>query len=204
MVVNWKAPDANDRLMGALLAAHTEFKPDYNKIAKVFGRGATYNSVEGQFRKYREMAKKLASGAPDGESTQSKSSTPRVPRTPRSSQTNGITKSTGSGKRGGSVVKKDKVLKSPTKAGKSGKSEALINAIRLSDTESDGDARSIKSETVVCEDKMAGVKVEHEKMGVPVDFGPALTSGNSQTNGYVQAQEEDDDDDDDDVFGPDA
>jgi hypothetical protein len=146
------------------------------------------------------MAKKLASGAPDDDNTQSKNSTPRVPRTPRSSQTNGVTKSTGSGKRGGSAVKKDKVLKSPTKAGKSGKSEALINAIRLSDTESDGDARSIKSETVAREDNMVGVKVEHEKMGVPVDFGFALTSVDSQTNGYVQAQ----DDDDDDVFGADA
>lgn len=148
------------------------------------------------------MAKKLSAGAPDDEQPKSSSSsTPRAagttPRTPRSSQTNGIKKPANSGKRG-SAVKKD--AKSPTKAGKysAAKGEALINAIRLSDTDSDGgeETRSVKSETVPCEDdKMVGVKVEYEKLGVPVDFGLKV---NSQTNGYVQPQ------DDDDVFGEDA
>ncbi|CRG89787.1 hypothetical protein PISL3812_06826 [Talaromyces islandicus] len=196
-MVNWKAPGANDRLMGALLAAHTEFKPNYHKIATVFGQGATYNSVEAQFRKYRKIADNLAKGAQENASSSNNNAARPKNATPRSSQTNGITKSSGSGKRAASTAKRDNGQKSPTKSGKAKK--ALLNAISLSETDSDGDFISSKSETATKgeEDGMAEAKVEGEKLGGVLAMGFGLVD--SQTNGYVQGQE-----DDDDVFAEDA
>lgn len=61
----------------------------------------------------------------------------------------------------------------------------MANAICLSGTESDGDVRSAKSETVACEDKM---KVEEDDDD----------DDDGRVSGYAHAQ------DDDDVFGEDA
>ncbi|KAI9931486.1 hypothetical protein ASPWEDRAFT_169669 [Aspergillus wentii DTO 134E9] len=88
-MVNWKADDATDRLIAALIAAHPGLKIDYAAIAAMFGQDATYDAVEGRFRRYRKMADDLRSDARtrgiaiDAPSRSRAAATPRTPRTPR-------------------------------------------------------------------------------------------------------------------------
>ncbi|MCJ1416813.1 hypothetical protein MMC32_003151 [Xylographa parallela] len=65
---NWQSVDAYKRLLAAILAAHPDKKLlDYRRIATYFGDGATYDSIEGQFRKIRGeaalMKQEVESGA---------------------------------------------------------------------------------------------------------------------------------------------
>ncbi|MCJ1387215.1 hypothetical protein MMC18_000055 [Xylographa bjoerkii] len=54
---NWQSAEAYKRLLAAILAAHPDKKLlDYRRIATYFGDGATYDSIEGQFRKIRSEA----------------------------------------------------------------------------------------------------------------------------------------------------
>ncbi|KAL2001446.1 hypothetical protein VTN02DRAFT_1762 [Thermoascus thermophilus] len=153
-MVNWKAADATDRLFGSLIAAHPGLKLDYSTMAAMYGRGATYDAIEGRFRNYRKLAEELRSEATArGVTTVPRSSgrsgtggaAPRTPRTPRGPR-NGVTKTPGStpsrsGKR------------SVMTASKSGKS--ILDAIALDgDGDGDGDGdlgakRLVKSETGV-------------------------------------------------------
>ncbi|KAK1143411.1 hypothetical protein N8T08_006739 [Aspergillus melleus] len=99
MVVNWKDSQSTDRLVAAIIAAHPDLKLNYQAIATYFGQAATYDAVEGRFRRYRKMSDELKKEAfaqgithpPKGRG--SGGSTPRTPRVAR-----GITKSASTGK----------------------------------------------------------------------------------------------------------
>ncbi|EEH02877.1 conserved hypothetical protein [Histoplasma capsulatum G186AR] len=58
MGINWNK-DAIERIIGALLAAHPGFTPDYKTMAVHFGQGATYDSMQGRFREYRKIAQSM-------------------------------------------------------------------------------------------------------------------------------------------------
>ncbi|MCJ1353833.1 MAG: hypothetical protein MMC33_003820 [Icmadophila ericetorum] len=59
MHVDWRKPGAHIRLLVAYLAANSGQRIDYQKIATYYGEGATYDAVEGQFRKLRKEAKEM-------------------------------------------------------------------------------------------------------------------------------------------------
>ncbi|KAI9730532.1 MAG: hypothetical protein M1834_005773 [Cirrosporium novae-zelandiae] len=60
-MVNWKAADSYDRLIAAAVACNSV--TDYRTIAHFYGRDATYNAIEAQFRKFRRTAETLKSEA---------------------------------------------------------------------------------------------------------------------------------------------
>ncbi|KAE8356625.1 hypothetical protein BDV28DRAFT_144950 [Aspergillus coremiiformis] len=146
-MVNWKNPESTDRLIAVLLAAHPSLKLDYRAMALIFSQGATFDSIEGRFRRYRKMADELKDEAysrgivdiprnvgrtPSG----SAASTPRTPRGPRG----GITKRTPSSSRN----KKDPhQAQSPTKKKKPGLS--VMDAIYIDDVASEEELK-VKAE----------------------------------------------------------
>ncbi|KAL6720266.1 hypothetical protein ACLMJK_002187 [Lecanora helva] len=81
MPINWNTVEAKDRLFLATIAA-CDPKLDYRRIATFYGQGATYDSIEGQFRKIRNGAKELRAKVESGE-------IPVAP--PRGSKTNPTT-----------------------------------------------------------------------------------------------------------------
>ncbi|PTU23480.1 hypothetical protein P175DRAFT_0430663 [Aspergillus ochraceoroseus IBT 24754] len=148
-MVNWKASENIDRLIAVLIAAHPNFKLEYQAMATLFGQGATYDAIEGRFRKYRKMADELKAEAASRGITElprgrnSSSATPRTPRGPR----NGITKpspcsSTGKGRRDAS-----RAVTSPTKRGvKKVAGRSIMDAIFVDDRPVPEDEGKIKSE----------------------------------------------------------
>lgn len=112
---------------------------DYSGMAAMYGRGATYNSVEGRFRNYRKIAEELKSEAAargvtsvprgSGRNGGSGASTPRTPRTPRGPR-NGVTKSSASTPTG----RGKQSLDAKKKSGKS-----ILDAISL---DGDGDSNT--------------------------------------------------------------
>ncbi|RHZ72344.1 hypothetical protein CDV55_104374 [Aspergillus turcosus] len=174
-MVNWKANESTDRLIAVLIAAHPGLKVstsspphklqahspqlEYQAMATLFGQGATYDAIEGRFRRYRKMADEVKAEAlskgitelPRGRNgtTGSSSGTPRTPRGPRG----GITKpssSSGTGRSRKSTV--SQVLSTPTKRGRGGGSGnnnnngmSFMEAIFLDDALSEEDTK-MKSE----------------------------------------------------------
>lgn len=172
-MVNWKNSESNDRLFAAVIAAHPGLKVlpphsyrqtdsptnepqlDYQAMATYFGQGATYDAIEGRFRRYRKMAEDLKTEARDRgivhvpRGRGSGVTTPRTPRTGR-----GITKNTSSSK-----SKKDanrSNLTSPSRRGAARSTHAgmsSLDAICLDGNTSDEDERKadkepeVKSET---------------------------------------------------------
>ncbi|GES58706.1 hypothetical protein ATEIFO6365_0004085700 [Aspergillus terreus] len=134
-MVNWKTQESTDRLFASIIAAHPGLKLDYNTMAAMFGQGATYDAIEGRFRRYRKMAEELKAEAranghtdvPRGRNTPS--TTPRTPRGPRS----GITKPTSSGRGKRDAVARN--LASPSKHGASAKGRSLMDAIFVDDND---------------------------------------------------------------------
>ncbi|MCJ1397943.1 hypothetical protein MMC11_001139 [Xylographa trunciseda] len=64
---NWQSAEAYKRLLAAIVAAHPDKKLlDYRRIATYFGDGATYDSIEGQFRKIRTEAAIMKQEVDDG------------------------------------------------------------------------------------------------------------------------------------------
>ncbi|KAL8857751.1 MAG: hypothetical protein Q9178_005651 [Gyalolechia marmorata] len=122
MPVNWKNPQAFERLLAAMVAAQ-EMKLDYRKIASMYGEGATYDAIEGRFRIIRKEAQKLLAEIESGErpaapprgaiakssSTTSgdEVTTPKKPRNPRSTNTTPRAKRSAGGEKvlGGRVTK---------------------------------------------------------------------------------------------------
>ncbi|KAF9886626.1 hypothetical protein FE257_011266 [Aspergillus nanangensis] len=142
-MVNWKASDATDRLVAAMIAAHPSIKLDYKAMAVMFGQEATYDAIEGRFRRYRKMAEDLkaeasSQGVTDlsrGRGSNSTGSTPRTPRGPRG----GITKPGSSGRSRKSQASQN--MTSPSKRGKrSGMS--VMDAISLDDNDNGSDVYS--------------------------------------------------------------
>ncbi|KAJ9316374.1 hypothetical protein DTO271D3_3387 [Paecilomyces variotii] len=137
-MVNWKSADATERLISALIAAHPSLKLDYNGMAAMYGRSASYDSIEGQFRKYRRQAEQLKSEAvangvsvpPRGRGNGGTPRTPRGPRGPR----NGVTKSTPSSGKSHRSNLDAKILSTPSKKGGLGKrGQSVVDAINLDD-----------------------------------------------------------------------
>jgi hypothetical protein len=130
-------------------------------MAALFGQGATYDAIEGRFRRYRKMADEVKADAasrgitelPRGRNgaTGSSAGTPRTPRGPRG----GITKpssSSGTGRSRKSNV--SQLLSTPTKRGRGGGSSSnngnsngmsFMEAIFLDDALSEEDTK-MKSE----------------------------------------------------------
>ncbi|PYH99947.1 hypothetical protein BO71DRAFT_368123 [Aspergillus ellipticus CBS 707.79] len=143
-MVNWKVPEATDRLFAALIAAHTGLKLDYHAMAILFDQGATYDAIEGRFRKYRKLADELRQEAnergvidiPKGRSsTGSACSTPRTPRGPR----NGIQKISSSSRRQTSLRTSN--ISSPTKFGLNRTGQSVMEAICVDDDSSRDEAK---------------------------------------------------------------
>ncbi|KAL2868721.1 uncharacterized protein BJX67DRAFT_379672 [Aspergillus lucknowensis] len=170
-MVNWKLMDNVHRVIAALLAANPGIKLDYHAMAALFGQGATYDSIEGQFRKFRKQADELRAEAEKNgislaELPRARPVTSTTPRTPRTGR-GGITKpssSTGKGKKGAS-----KVVGTPTKPGsKKVTGENIMEAIFIGDDESeeeeDADIK-IKSET----EGLVLPSIEQPDFGLPYD-----------------------------------
>ncbi|KAF3280189.1 hypothetical protein TWF970_002941 [Orbilia oligospora] len=58
MPISWSSENYV-KLLSALLAAHPELKPDYEKIAVHFGDGATYDAINNCMRRIRAKAEEL-------------------------------------------------------------------------------------------------------------------------------------------------
>ncbi|KAE8318674.1 hypothetical protein BDV41DRAFT_571597 [Aspergillus transmontanensis] len=142
MVVNWKNHESIDRLIASLLAAHPDLKLDYHAMALFFGQGATYDSIEGRFRRYRKIADELRDEAHSRGITdiprnarrnytagRSATSTPRTLRGPR-----GITKSTPSSSRSRNYHQTP--TKRKTKPGRS-----VMDAIYVDDVDTDEESK---------------------------------------------------------------
>ncbi|KAH8698328.1 hypothetical protein BGW36DRAFT_357867 [Talaromyces proteolyticus] len=178
-MVNWKEPGTFDRLIGALLAAHPELKPDYHAIARMFGRGATYNAVEGQFRKFREMAKALAAES-QGNGFQA---SPRPRSVARGSRTQaaGVKKPVAKPKKS----LKAKNLKASGKFNTNGSlGQSLLGAININNSDEEDDHISIKSETAFANDDAVNVKDEETTMQNPISDSEKI---GSCKNGYEAA-----------------
>lgn len=186
---------------------------DYNAIAAMYGRSATYDAVESRFRKFRKIADELRAEAskngvtvpPRGRNGASGPSTPRTPRArgPR----NGVTKSSGSS--GRSTAKLDaKLLGTPTKIGGRTLGQTMLDAIAVdTDSESNGTGTrtntgaSISRSTIKVEDETAeesqvlhSIKAWEDSAEKKADVKTTLCTGicrkqqpyvDSQTNSYV-------------------
>ncbi|KAL3485418.1 hypothetical protein BJX62DRAFT_242984 [Aspergillus germanicus] len=164
-MVNWKSIENQQRLVATLLAANPGLKLDYPKMAAIFSQGATYDTIESQFRKYRKQADELKKEAarqgislsdiPRGRAS-APVSTATTPRTPWSNGRGGVIKapsSTGKGKGKGSGLKG---TSTPTKPGpKKDTSGSFIEAIYVNDDDED-------DEDCCGEEDFSGVRVKSE------------------------------------------
>ncbi|KAF7178421.1 hypothetical protein CNMCM7691_007117 [Aspergillus felis] len=186
-MVNWKANESTDRLIAVLIAAHPGLKLEYQAMATFFGQGATYDAIEGRFRRYRKMADEVKADAlsrgitelPRGRNgtTSSSSVTPRTPRGPRS----GITKpSSSTGRSRKSTV--SQVLSTPTKRGQgrggsnnNGNGMSFMEAIFLDDGLSEED-RKVKSEAAEILTGLVGHSaVVHDLTGASTPTGSSAS-----------------------------
>ncbi|RAL12069.1 uncharacterized protein BO97DRAFT_69872 [Aspergillus homomorphus CBS 101889] len=199
-MVNWKAPESTDRLLASLIVAHPGLKLDYSAMAAAFGQGATYDSIEGRFRKWRKLADELRGDLeskgitelPRGRGGLSGSSTPRTPRGAR----NGITKVTQSAS--SSRVRKDGrtiVQKTPTRPAKGGSSinrhgNSLVQAIFVEDSGEDEKVNFKRetSETVRSESAAPDLKGEDVMIVEPPTSSSALASNRHNTRSDSSAR----------------
>ncbi|PKX89751.1 uncharacterized protein P174DRAFT_464158 [Aspergillus novofumigatus IBT 16806] len=148
-MVNWKANESTDRLIAVLIAAHPGLKLEYQAMATLFGQGATYDAIEGRFRRYRKMADEVKADAlsrgitelPRGRNgttgSASSSVTPRTPRGPRG----GITKPSSSTGRS----RKSTISQGRGGGGNNSDGMSFMEAIFLDDGLSEED-KKVKSE----------------------------------------------------------
>ncbi|GIJ84724.1 hypothetical protein Asppvi_003575 [Aspergillus pseudoviridinutans] len=186
-MVNWKANESTDRLIAVLIAAHPGLKLEYQAMATLFGQGATYDAIEGRFRRYRKMADEVKADAlsrgitelPRGRNgtTSSSSVTPRTPRGPRS----GITKpSSSTGRSRKSTV--SQVLSTPTKRGQgrggsnnNGNGMSFMEAIFLDDGLSEED-KKVKNEAAEILTGLVGHSaVVHDLTGASTPTGSSAS-----------------------------
>ncbi|MCJ1284266.1 hypothetical protein MMC26_003597 [Xylographa opegraphella] len=128
---NWQSTEAYKRLLAAVLAAHPDKKLlDYRRIATYFGDGATYDSMETQFRKIRgeaaRMREAVESGAraeaPARGSKRNVCGTPKNSRKPRNASKKNDTVSDGR-------ITKSKSVTPTKKGGTYGNGVANPNAV---------------------------------------------------------------------------
>lgn len=84
MPIDWNAKESYQRLLAAMQAASPQ-NHNYRLIATYYGEGATYDSIEGRFRKIKADAAILKAEIDNGERPEapprtSANSTPRKPR----------------------------------------------------------------------------------------------------------------------------
>jgi hypothetical protein len=147
-------------------------------MATLFGQGATYDAIEGRFRRYRKMADEVKADAlsrgitelPRGRNgttgSASSSVTPRTPRGPRG----GITKpSSSTGRSRKSTV--SQVLSTPTKRGQgrgsnsnNGSGMSFMEAIFLDDGLSE-EEKKVKSEAAEILTGLVGNSAVHDLTG---------------------------------------
>ncbi|KAL4890507.1 hypothetical protein BDV59DRAFT_204222 [Aspergillus ambiguus] len=133
-MVNWKDTESTDRLIAAMLAGQPGLKLDYSAIATFFGQGATYDAIEGRFRRYRKMAEDLKADARRRGIT---NIPPRTPRAPRSNRT----KASSSGRNKRSAQAPDHA--SPTKRrAAASEGQSLMDAILVDDNKDEADTDS--------------------------------------------------------------
>ncbi|KAJ5584684.1 uncharacterized protein N7459_004484 [Penicillium hispanicum] len=180
-----------ERVLAALLAAQPGIRLDYNAIARMYGQGAKYNTMEHKFRGYRKFAEELTREAGDEPNLTPRPRTTRAPRTGP--------KSTGSRKKGKAA--KGTEAEMSIASGTEGAREAPI---QLSDDNLEAFS-PIKSEIKKEQDDVSsimGIKkhpledlVEVEDNEEPAFKRQKHASGlvkaplfNSQENGYVLPQ----------------
>lgn len=119
MPIDWNNIESLERLLAAVYAASPQ-NPNYRLIATYYGEGATYDSIEGRFRRIRPLADTMKREVDNGERPPapprgggSVHSTPRKKRSARNGQgvSNAkITKSkTSPSKRAGRKPKQERV-----------------------------------------------------------------------------------------------
>lgn len=131
MTIDWNSKESYQRLLAAVHAASPQ-NHNYRLIAAYFGQGASYDSIEGRFRKIKVDAAKLKEEQPDAEAQAqaqgrgSANSTPRKSRGRAKTTGEGRGRGRGGGVRGGRVTKP----KSQKKGGNAGtKDEATADAV---------------------------------------------------------------------------
>ncbi|KLJ06307.1 hypothetical protein EMPG_10291 [Blastomyces silverae] len=117
MGITWDKK-AIERIIGALLAAHPGFTPNYSAIAAYFGQSATYDSIQGRFRAYHKVAEEMRRDNPE----------PAGSRTP-------VRRTTGNGRvsKPSSTPKGRRTLAplTPTKSGKTKLENGVLEAILI-------------------------------------------------------------------------
>ncbi|KAF2203711.1 hypothetical protein GQ43DRAFT_347710, partial [Delitschia confertaspora ATCC 74209] len=58
MAINWQDPEVKDRLLAAIIASYPG-NVNCTEVARIFGLGATYNSIENFLRKPKKLAQRL-------------------------------------------------------------------------------------------------------------------------------------------------
>lgn len=118
----------------------------------MYGRGASYDAIEGQFRKYRRAAEQIKSEAaasgitipPRGRNAGA-GGTPRTPRGPRGSK-NGVSKTTPSSGRNQQSKLDAKIFTTPSKKSSfTNRGQSVLDAISLDDCDSDISMLNIKT-----------------------------------------------------------
>ncbi|PLN78757.1 hypothetical protein BDW42DRAFT_174316 [Aspergillus taichungensis] len=182
-MVNWKAPESLDRLVGALIAAHPGLKLDYQAMAVMFGQGSTYDAIEGRFRRFRKVAEELKADAAGRGITsvpRGRNSGPRTPRTPGGgiSKPSSSGRSTARGKNKGLAA----VMDTPSKKGGrvQSRGQSVMNAILVGDSASE-DENQVKTEGV---DFLSSLTRTEKRDSEPIVLDPIkFESGN--TNGVM-------------------
>ncbi|KAH0548645.1 hypothetical protein GP486_007811 [Trichoglossum hirsutum] len=108
-MVKWNVIESHTRLFAATCAAHPEVKFNYKEIARFYGKGTTYDAIEGRFRVFKKEGKALGDAiANDPDATATSSSSSRRRKRPSSVLTGRVAK------RGSS--KKSKAIKREKRA----------------------------------------------------------------------------------------
>ncbi|KAF2272278.1 uncharacterized protein EI97DRAFT_462065 [Westerdykella ornata] len=83
MPVNWQDPEVRDRLLAAIIASF-DGKINCREVARLFGKDATYNTIENFLRKPKKFAQQLKEEAGDAPApSPARPKTPKTPRTPK-------------------------------------------------------------------------------------------------------------------------
>ncbi|QDS70232.1 hypothetical protein FKW77_007145 [Venturia effusa] len=66
MAIDWKSPETTDRLLTCIYAwlSETNTTINHQRIAELFGNNATYNAVQGNFRKFKQGIEDVKAAAP--------------------------------------------------------------------------------------------------------------------------------------------
>ncbi|KAF2433694.1 hypothetical protein EJ08DRAFT_676492 [Tothia fuscella] len=128
-MVNWKSLESYERLLAAIVAANGG-KVDFKLVAHYYGEGATYDAIEGRFRKAKKDAAALAEEAKDRPVPKSRSDKPAsTVSPPRKKAANG------------NGVKSGRVTKSTPRKGAKGKFQHGSDE----EDDSEGGGSSVKS-----------------------------------------------------------